>query len=483
MNVMPCRPPHFVRGLVVGAGLLLASGCGKPAPSPLPNILLIETDDQRWDTLWTMPLLERRLGRGGVTFSQAVVSNPICCPSRASLLSGGRASHDLPMRGVHPSQCAAATFDDRGTLAVELQRRGYFTGLVGKYLNGYDAIAPRVPPGWSRFVTRIGPPSFRDHRLVKGESTPDVAGQGRFRKIHQYLTDLERDEALAFLDQARASGRPFFLWLTHHAPHRPATPDAGDAASFADFDYRDRAWGEEDLADKPDFVRRGGAGFVAGLGGLKPALGQPGFPAEFPRAQARALQAVDRAVSALLDRLETLPPGRPTVVIFTSDNGLLWGEHRLYRKGMAYEEAIRVPLLVKTLGGLPLAPGPRDALVAVDLDLGATLVELAGLPPRGAGTSLLPLLASANPPWRQEVVLEGFGLRDVPPWVAVRDRRFKYVEYQDGQRELYDLGQDPFELHSRHGRPEERERMEAFANLVTVRREKVFAGPSTVDEP
>lgn len=450
----------------VFAALVLAAACGRGA-SPLPNILLIETDDQRADTLWAMPRVRRELAEQGVTFSLAVVSNPVCCPSRASLLAGGYYSHHVGVLTLGPPDGGAARFADGDSLAVRLKRQGYRTGLVGKYLNGYDEIAPRIPPGWDRFVTRIGPPHFFHHRLVIGEAGADGPSQGRIEEREQYLTYLERDEALRFLAESRVEEQPFFLFLSTHAPHRPASPAPEDAAAFADFAYRERAYGEEDVSDKPASIVRMGAGFVASEGGQRPTPGQPGFPPNFPRTQLRALRAVDRALGEIFDRLKSLPTTRPTVVFLTSDNGMLWGEHRLYRKGLPYEEAIRVPLLVR-LPGIPA--GERRHLVAIDLDVAPTILELAGLPTTGDGKSLLPILRDAAAPWRKEVLLQGYGLAGVPPWAAIRSERFKYVEYADGGRELYDLERDPFELQSRHGAPElEATRTELRAAVEAVR--------------
>lgn len=458
--------------LLLACAALSLSGACRREPQPLPNILLIETDDQRWDTLWAMPRVREELAEKGVTFTQAVASNPLCCPSRASLLAGGYYSHNVGVLSIGPPN-GAERFDDRESLAVELQRQGYQTALIGKYLLGYEKLAPRVPPGWDLFRIRLGPPDFFNHRMLQGRSSPEAPGQGRIRERRQYLTYLERDEALAFLAGAGADGRPFFLWLATHAPHRPAVPAPEDAAAFADFRYRDRGWGEVDLADKPDFIGRLGRSFQE-EGGHAASVDQPGFPAEFPRSQVQTLRALDRAVGEILDRLEALRLDRPTVVIFTSDNGMLWGEHRLYRKGFPYEEAIRVPLLVRMPG---VAAGKRDHLVAIDLDLAPTILELAGLSAKGDGASLLPILRDPEAAWRQEVFLEGFGLRNVPPWAAVRTHGFKYVEHADGQRELYDLARDPFELESRHRDLETAPVVAALARAVAEHRGLAFDEP------
>jgi arylsulfatase A-like enzyme len=459
------------------AALALVGGCSRASSPARPNVLLIESDDQRWDTLWATPEIQRRLGEGGVTFTQAVVSNPLCCPSRASLLSGGFFSHDVGVLDVSGPNGGAARFDDRDGLAVALQRQGYRTGMVGKYLNGYEALAPHVPPGWDLFLTRLGAVELAHHRLLRGGTTADAPGQGAVEERDEYLTYLERDEALAFLAAAAAGRRPFFLFLATHTPHRPSTPAPEDAESFPDYRYRDRAWGEEDLSDKPDFIRELGAGFAGEAGGARPVGIQPGFPSGLPRLQLQALQSLDRSVAAILDRLDELGLAGSTAVFFTSDNGMMWGEHRLFRKGLAYEESIRVPLLVRLPG---IAPGKRDQPVAIDLDVAPTILELAGLPERAAradGASLLPLLRDGSAPWRPEVFLEGFGVPGVPPWAAVRSARYKYVEYADGQRELYDLREDPFELEDRHADPREAAAQAELARAVAAHRGLAFAQP------
>lgn len=464
---------RLVRVLGYGA-LLLLSGCsGEPGRLPdRPNVVLIETDDQRWDTLSAIPETVRRLGTEGVTFTQAVVSNPICCPSRASLLSGGYYSHNVGVLDVLGPNGGAPAFDDGETLPVQLQRAGYRTGFVGKYLNDYDRFAPRVPPGWDRFVSRLGPPNFHQHRLLRGESGPEGPGRGRIEERREYLTYLERDEALRFVLESSATGRPFFLWLATHAPHRPATPAPEDGSTFSDFRYRGRAWGERNVTDKPDFIQAMGLAFVDSDGGAKPMANRPGFPAGFPRLQMQSLRAVDRIVAEILDQLDALGLLDRTAVVFTSDNGFLWGEHRIHRKGLAYEESIRVPLLARVPG---LPRGRRDHLVAIDLDLAPTILELAGLPAGGDGVSLVPALRDPDVVLRREVFLEGFGNLGsppdfVPPWAAVRTDRFKYVEYADGQRELYDLEQDPFELENRYSDPALAAETARLARAIETRR-------------
>ena len=462
-----------------------ASGPAEAGTSPAPgppgggpwNLLLIETDDQRWDTLWAMPRLRRLLAEDGAVFTRALVSNPACCPSRTSLLSGGFYSHHtgvLQPGGLNGGQ----HFDDRDTLATRLQRAGYRTGLVGKYLLHLRAGSRRIPPGWSSFFVETTHRSYVNHLFLHGESTPHEHGRGEHRSYQRrYITDLEAEIALDFLDGVLAEeGRPpFFLWLATHAPHRPATPALQDRTAFPDFELGGRAYGEADLSDKPPYVRSQGRKF-----GDFEALN---LSATLPHRQVRSLRAVDRAVEAILTRLEAAGELERTAVVFTSDNGFLWGEHRLFRKGMPYEESLRVPLVVR-LPGIPA--GERHQLVAMDLDIPATLLQLAGLPavPGADGRSLVPLLLDPGARGRGALLSEGFRNGEGSSWCAVRTASHKWVEHDDGVRELYDLVADPFELESRHDDPDlaalRRDlsrRLEGFCGLSALTRELPSAIP------
>lgn len=412
-----------------------------------PNLVVIVTDDQRWDTLFAMPQVEAGLVARGVTFDNAFASNPVCCPFRAGFLSGGYYSHHTGVLTAVPPNGTVARFDDRETLGTLLQRRGYRTALVGKYMNRYGRDEPRVPPGWDRFVGTVEHRDWWAARFVAGSSGPDEPTVGERLTADAYLTDFQAAEALAFLDGAAAAGgeQPFFLYLAFDAPHRPAQAPPADRRRWADYAYRARGWGESDLGDKPGWVRRR-ARAAAERGGWGPGLD------DLPGRQLATLAAIDRAVGRLLERLDELGVAERTLVAFTSDNGMLWGEHGLMTKAMPYEESIRVPLVVRAPG---VEPGRSPALVAADLDLAATVAELAGLQPRGDGASLVPLLADPAVAGRRRLLLEGFGVDPgmVPPWTAVRTAGWKYVEYVSGERELYDLETDPYELASLHADP------------------------------
>ena len=454
--------------LVLLAVALVTAGCESPdddapAESPArddrPNIVLVLTDDQRWDTLSAMPIVLDRLVERGVHFRNAFVTIAECCPSRASLLSGGFHVQQTGVKSNAALNGAMSHFNDRDSLPLHLQRSGFATGLVGRYLIGHEA--PYVPPGWTSFVVNDSAAQASDwHRLRKitvGSSREKPEG-GHVRSVDQYITDFQRDEAADFIRSY--ADRPFFLVLSTFAPHSPRIPSEEDLEAFADYAYSGRSLGEEDLSDKPRWIRERAL-----------AIGASPCGADVPVKDRQALQAVDRAVGAVLDTLEELDLDGRTYVFFTSDNGLTYGEHRLRcNKGLAYEESIRVPLVVRGPG---VKRGRSEARqVAMNLDVAATIAELANLPPRGDGRSLVPLLHGKDPAWRGEILLESYGhpaltTGRVPPvWAGLRVAEdgevWKYVEHAGGDLELYDLVKDPYELESLHADTRHAERIETF---------------------
>lgn len=283
----------------------------------------------------------------------------------------------------------------------------------------------------------------------------------------QYLTDYLRDEALTFLDGV--GDTPFFLYFAPSAPHVPATPAPGDAGLFASYLYRGRGYGEMNRSDKPAYLRHWQFNATG-----------PDVPQadEQHRNELRSLQAVDRAVGALVDKLQALGKLANTMIVFTSDNGLQWEEHGLRSKGFPYEESIRVPLIVVLPG---VAPREDNSLVVMNVDVPTTVWHLAGLPKDTDGLDLLPLLHNPHKRWRPEgIFLEFFGVGDQRDdrgrfaiWAGWRTRGYKYVEYVTGEKELYNLLRDPFELQNIASEPHAgriirrlRERIAAFKGLA-----------------
>jgi arylsulfatase A-like enzyme len=422
--------------LGVGRALALASATaliGAASAQAAPNIVLVLTDDQRWDTLGVMPTVQEELVNRGVTFANAFAVDPLCCPSRASLLTGNYPhTTGVWWNGGRLGGWNAFRDDEASTLAVWLRAGGYRTGFLGKYLNSYNSTI--VPPGWDRWYSFVpsNVANYVNHWVnVDGIVLPALPGE--------YSTDALAAEAVRFVE---SSPDPFFLLLAPYAPHAPATPAPRHRSALADESpWRPPSYGEPDVSDKPGYVR------------ARPEAeaGAQEWRDDFRRDQLRSLIAVDEAVGEVLSTLERGGRLADTVVVFTSDNGLGWGEHRWFWKQAPYEESIRIPLVVR-YDRLGLNQRVESRLAA-NVDLAPTLAELAGVPaPPMEGRSLVPLLTGAATFWRQELLLEHLRGRpspNVPSYCALRGESGIYVQYGTGEEELYDLAADPYQLENK----------------------------------
>lgn len=402
--------------------------------APKPNIVVVLTDDQRHDSLDDMPATVDRIARQGVTFTNAFVTTPSCAPSRASMLTGRYAfGHGVDRNGI-------ARFDPGDTVAKRLQAAGYVTGLVGKYMNYYEAIHPEIPPGWDAWYAFVRP-AYLGYSLVENG---EVVSYGTTPS--DYSTDVLREKALAFIDENH--DRPFFLVLSTWAPHEVAIgAPRHDGAHLQMTPWRPSSHNEADTSDKPNFVKW--MRFIREARGDEARIERDRI---FDVKQARQLDsllAVDDAVDALVDHLERYDIADDTMIVFTSDNGFLWGEHWLHNKFSPYEESIRVPMAVRYPRMLE---GPvADERMVLNIDLAPTWLELAGAPVAQEmdGRSLAGLLCGRPAPPRVDFLIE-YGLpRDLgamPGYSGLRSERWKYVRYLDGFEELYDLEHDPLEL-------------------------------------
>jgi arylsulfatase A-like enzyme len=266
---------------------------------PQLKFVFILTDDQRFDTLWAMPYVQRDLVTGGVLFENAIGTFPLCCPTRASILAGGFyakntgvLTNGLPLGGF-------PRFKDTNTLATRLRRAGYRTALVGKYLNDYPL--GYVPPGWSLFIGQKGPGGLDQNfdynwnafRVTVGSSA-ESSTTGEVAPVAEYVTDYQRDVVLDFISEL--SNEPFFVLWSTYAPHSPATPAVEDEGKFTDYLYRERAWGELDVSDKP-------VGYRLKHRQELQRREEGSVDEERPRRQLRSLQAVDRGVKAIIETL------------------------------------------------------------------------------------------------------------------------------------------------------------------------------------
>jgi N-acetylglucosamine-6-sulfatase len=432
--------------LTVALALALAASAGAQ-----PNVVLIVTDDQRWDTIRYMPTVQRELVGRGVLFENAFAVNPLCCPSRASILTG-LYSHSNGVWSNSGPHGGMRVFDDRSTLPVWLDDVGYETMLIGKYINGYtpsNVSQTYVPPGWNRWRAFYGAPGYFTYRLSDGTAVraygPDPA---------EYSTDVFAAEATRFV---RESPSPFFLYLAPFAPHQSAPftvdPAPRHVDAFAGRPYTQRpSVNERNVNDKPARIRR--RGFIA-----RARL------TELREEQLETLLAVDEAIAGILTALEETGKLDETLIVFTSDNGYSWGEHRWAGKRVPYEESIRVPLVIRHDG--VTMPGRVESRLALNVDLAPTIAHAAGVRPRGRdGRSLLPLLAGSDSRWRSRFLIEYYDPPFLQAYCGLREQRWKYVQHSTGEEELYDLRTDRYERQSLHRRNVLTSRLMSFRGRV-----------------
>jgi len=435
-----------IAALLLGALVLVVPLLARPAaaaPGEPPDIVLIVSDDQRFDTLWAMPVVSERLAGRGVAFPDMFVTNPLCCPSRASILTGNYSHTHLVYRQAPPFG-RFEWFDDRSTLATWLHDAGYTTGLFGKYIDGYQhaAVTGYVPPGWDRWVAFVHSAQV-DYSLTIDGQVHDYEG------VQQHSTEVLADQAVSFI---RSGTGPLFVEFAPSVPHAPAIPSPGDEDAFGDLEpARPPSFDEADVSDKPAWVRD--------LAPLSP--DQVAAIDAFRLNQYRSLLGLDRAVGRILDALEQTGRLDDTLILFTSDNGILHGEHRWAKKEAPYEEAIRVPLVMRWDAAGWAAGSRMPGTFALNIDLAPTIAEAAGAPhPSTDGRSLLPVL-SGGASWRSDFLVEHMeGTNPIPTYCAVRSERWMYVSYTTGEEELYDLRADPYELENVASDPGHRQVLE-----------------------
>ena len=446
--------------LVVLAGLGMTTSyphSGLAQAAVKPNILFILADDLRASDLKYMPKTQRLLNAQGTEFTKAWVTRSLCCPSRASTLRGQYTHNHRVWVNVPPSG-GFWKFHDQGlensTIATWLDdpdnfadRVDYDTVLIGKYLNRYGlnragGYAPTtyVPPGWDQWYAWEGD--------YYSDTNYDINQNGRIvrhqrSQIHD--TDLHARTAESFIRRT-AGGSPFFMQLSPNAPHAPSYYADRHANMFTNTPLpRPSSFNENDVSDKPGWVRD------------KPKLssGQIASMTKYYRNRLRALQSVDEMVGRLVAALKDTGELSNTNIVFTSDNGIYLGEHRLEAKAAAYNAAPRVPLLIRGPG---VPRGANRSQIALNNDLAPTFASWAGIttPNFVDGRTLEPLL-TANPsaPWRDAFLVEHRRspeeytyVKAIPNYDALRTSRYSYTEYATGERELYRLGIDPYELNN-----------------------------------
>ena len=435
-------------GLLAGLGLAvgqLQSSRAQTTLSTKPNILFVLTDDMRASDLRYVPQTTKLLAGGGVKFTIAFVTNSLCCPSRATILRGQYAhnhqilSNRVPMGGF--DKFRSLHLED-STIATWLDDAGYDTMLIGKYFNGYDNTT-YVPLQWDEWHGYLGDYVQSDTYRINENGQIKTYNRSQ---IHD--TDLFAEKAATFL-QNTAGGAPFFMYLSTNAPHTPALAAKRHQGMFSDVALPNPpSFNEADVSDKPEWMRN--------TPSLSPE--EVGKLGQRYRQRLRSLQSVDEMVGRLVGVLKETGELSNTYIVFTSDNGLHLGEHRInQKKWTAYEEAIHVPLLIRGPG---VPRGVSRAQMALNNDLAPTFASWAGLTPPSFvdGRSLSPLL-TASPPssWRNTFLIEHWldesgdpYAATIPDYKAVRTGRYLFTRYATGESELYDLRNDPYELESLH---------------------------------
>jgi N-acetylglucosamine-6-sulfatase len=401
--------------------------------NPVPrDVLVIMTDDQRYDSYQYLPLTSALLGPESITFSNAFVSTPLCCPSRASILTG-LYSHNTGVYNNNLPNGGATKFNPTSTVATWLHQAGYRTSMIGKYLNDYAKISPSIPPGWDDFQV------FRDFlNGDNGYTRYTLAENGvihTYSGMQDYSTNLLANRAVSFINSTPAR-QPMMLFFTEYAPHDRAIPYSADLGSFASMPlWRPPAYNETDVSDKANFVKN------------LPLISTARRVASdsFHQRIAESLRAADRGISSVITALQQSGRWANTLVIFLSDNGLSWGEHRILdNKACPYEECIHVPFLLK----VPGIPARQDASLVSNIDIAPTIAEWAGVVPPGKvnGSSLLPLANNPGTSWRTEILFEQLGFTAAQNFRGVRTSRYVYISFLNNQTEFYDLATDPFQL-------------------------------------
>jgi N-acetylglucosamine-6-sulfatase len=438
---MPRRP--ITLALVALAAVLATGGEQAGAQASRPNVVVVMTDDQVVKDTRVMKTVKRQLARKGTTFRNFFATTPRCCPSRASFLTG-QYSHNHGVRGPRNVQAESfRRFNDSGTLPVALERAGYRTGYVGKYLNGYGdkGASPRyVPPGWDDWRSPVKGTTTRQFDYVLSENRK-LRRYGHRRR--DYQADVYARKAASFIGRAAKGSKPFFLTVAPTAPHgergvgglrRDPRPAPRHKRRFEGKRLpKPPSFNERNVRDKPSFVRRVDRLDRSEQRQLR----------EEHQDRLASLLAVDDLVGKLIARLRKTGELGRTVIFFTSDNGRLQGQHRLTKKSVLYEESVEVPLIVRGPG---FPGGARRRQLTGNIDLAPTILDLAGADPlrKLDGISLLPLAKNGRRERGRDILFEN-ALSS-----AIRTRRHVYMEHPRKERELYVLRGDRFQLESRH---------------------------------
>jgi arylsulfatase A-like enzyme len=399
------------------------------------------------------------IGAHGATFANSFVNYSLCCPSRATFLTGQYA-HNHGVIDNNPPDGGFDRFESLhgdNNLAVWLQNAGYYTALIGKYLYWY-ANDPPVPPGWSEWHAAL-PDEQRvyDYR-ISDNGTVHHHGHDKF----DFKQDVLTGKAMDFVHRRAPKPQPFFLWLTYTAPHI-ATPNSSPqppydcSGSAIPAPRHAHAFDSEPLPMPPNFNEADVSDKPAAIQ-AQPLLNadQIAHIQRRYRCQLESLLSVDEGVRKVIDALEANGELDNTLIIYTSDNGYFNGEHRIRAsKAHIYEESIRVPLEMRGPG---IPQGVTINPLVINADLAPTILGVASAARPGLvmdGRSLVPVAQQPGVERGRALLIEQPPRSDPGSgsFEAIRTESYMYAEHDTGERELYDLQGDPFELQNLDGDP------------------------------
>ncbi len=445
------------------AGLPAAPTASRPhgaaAPAKRPNIVFIMADDHAahaisayGSKLIQTPNLDR-LAKEGMKFENCFVTNSICTPSRAAILTGKYAHlNGVPVFNHIDNQ--------QPLLPKYLQQAGYHTGMVGKWhLGGNDPNRPDdgKPVGFDYWNILPGQGAYFDPVMIENGQRKTLAG---------YTTDIITDLSIEFI-RNRPRDKPFFLMYHHKAPHRNWQPDAKHRKQFENFDVPLPATFDDDYKDKSDASRQATMHIDVDLNDndlkMKPPSGLSGYELKkwkyqrYMRDYLACVAAVDENIGRFLDFLDQSGEAENTMVIYTSDQGFFLGEHNFFDKRFMYEESLRMPFLVRWPG--QIKPGAVVKSMILNVDFAPTMLDAAGVkvPADMQGRSFLSILRGRTPKnWRSSMYYRYYhpGHHNVAAHYGIRTYRYKLIYFNKlDQWELYDLEKDPREMHNLYRDP------------------------------
>ena len=389
-----------------------------------PNIVLINTDDQRASTLEFLPAIQEHLVEKGVTYTNTIVPTPSCCPSRATTLSGQYVHNNGQFQQLRQNE---AIFEK--TFQKYLQEDGYFTGHAGKYLHWLDTEDP-VPPYWDRWTYISGGfygvgSNFDGLPIKSGGYTTDII----FERTKDYLRDFEM----------RDDDNPWFVYIAPLSPHSPATAEYDlRNADVPELNSRSLAYLEADISDKPDFFK---FRFMDDAGAR-----------DLHEQRARNLLSLDREIEQFIQYLEDSGELDNTLIIFTSDNGYIMGEHQTFGKFTPYRDSVQVPLVIRWPGHV--AENKVNDTFVSHVDIAPTILEAAGVDTGAITLDGHSIFSESRDTFYMEYFLDAQsnGGR-IGDWASLRTDKYQYTEWYDSDgsgdvvfREYYDMVNDPYQL-------------------------------------